>query len=367
MSYLIPPTPVYSSINYVPPVNMRTEWGHLFRPDHSYAKVKLGARQLRNVFVNHYGLVINNGLLVPGCAPNIGFGSYDEGFYYPHWRKAMEQNLVCRFGKSLIYKRLDDGRTYLIIHSPWFSYYFWLTECIPRLLMVKEYLKDLVLIYPESWSTLPFVNETLALFPELHIEVIPADVHLFATSLVMPEVKPWTTMFIADQVNDVRTLLFTALKSEGRKSQFGNRIFISRKSAARKKFVNENEAEETLTSLGFDPIVMENLSFFDQIATMREARDLITITGAGTINAIFMQTKGNLIDLPHRDYITLSQYKFHFFKLCNVLKINYSVFFLDRENNPNIDHYSKQNLYFDSDGITNHINTYLNQGNEYYE
>jgi capsular polysaccharide biosynthesis protein len=350
MGYLIAPKGFEREINYRPPVNMRPEWEHLFRPDHAYRKVKLGARLLRNVFVNHYGLVINNGLLVPGCAPNIGFGSYDDGFYFPHWKKAMEQMLVSRFGKSIESRHLDDDRTYLVIHSPWFSYYFWLTECLPRLLMVREHLHELVLIYPEQWDRFPFVTETLALFPELQVERVKQDVHLRVSKLVMPEVKPWTPMFMPDQIFQVRKLLFQAIDDQGMPSSptdVSKNVYISRKSAARRRFTNENGVEEMLADQGFEATRMEELDFFSQVRLMRDTRLLAGITGAGHINIMFMQQHGGFLDLTNKDYVTKSQYKFHYFKLCNLLEINYAVSFFEHENAPDADHYSNQNLIAD--------------------
>jgi hypothetical protein len=57
MGYLVAPKGFEREINYRPPVNMRPEWEHLFRPDHSYRKVKLGARLLRNVLMDRGGLL----------------------------------------------------------------------------------------------------------------------------------------------------------------------------------------------------------------------------------------------------------------------------------------------------------------------
>lgn len=347
-------------IDYKLPLNFQHEWAHLFKPDYKYKTVDLRVKELKNVFVNHYGLVIKNGLLVQGCAPNIGFApSYDESAYYKHWRKATEQWLVCKYGTSIPSIKLDDNTKYLVIHSPWFSYYFWITECLPRLLMVKDQLDELTLIYPESWKNITFVNETLDLFPQLKKIVIPTDTHLFIKSLVMPEVKPWTPMFIPELVFEVRELLFNVLESKNIQSPFGEKIYISRKKAARKKFTDEELAEKVLNSLGFDTVCMEEYSFFEQIAIMQKAKYLITITGAGTINTFFMPKNSHLIDLPHKDYITKSQYKFHFYKLCNILGISYSAIFLERENKPNIWHYSLQNLYFDEIKIKDYLQKIL--------
>lgn len=333
-------------LTYIKPLNYQEEWSHLFRDDFKYKSVNLKIRKLNNVFVNHYGLVFNYGFLVKGCAPNIGWSTYDQGHYYMHWRKAAEQQVVSRYGKSIRRKTLDSSKNYLLIHSPWFSYYFWITECLPRLLATREQHGKLTLIYPESWKHFSFVNETLALFPNLGVEVIEQDVHLIVPHLTMPEVKPWTPMFMPKEILEVRDVLIDMVTKSSISSPFGDRIYISRKNAPRKKFEDETVVEETLQSLGFDIVCMEDFSFKEQIAIMYKAREVIAITGAGTINALFMEPGGVLIDIPHRDYITKDQYKFHFYKMCNIVNVDYAVFFADRINDPQVDHYSKQNLIF---------------------
>jgi len=343
MSYLIPPKGFTQTIDHRPPVNMRPEWEHLFRPDHEYKKVRLGVRQLRNVFVNHYGLVIDNGLLVKGCAPNIGFGSYDEGFYLPHWRKAMEQMLVCRFGKSLPSKRLDDGRTYLLIHSPWFSYYFWLTECIPRLLMVREHLKDLVLIYPEGWTKLPFVNETLALFPELQREVVPTDVHLFVKDLVMPEVKPWTPMFIPDQVHATRELIIPSLIRKSQHLAYGKKICITRKGTFR-SFEHYSVIESVLQEIGYEMVSMEKLNFAQQVSLMNSATAALGISGAGHTNILFMSQGAFFLDITALINIKMKKYKLHFHKLANVIGVHYLLQFSENVPVESVPYYNQNVL-----------------------
>jgi capsular polysaccharide biosynthesis protein len=361
MSYLIEPKGFTRSINYRPPVNMQPEWEHLFRPDLAYKKVRLGVRQLRNVFVNHYGLVIDNGLLVKGCAPNIGFSSYDDGFYFPHWRKAMEQMLVCRFGKSLPSKRLDDGRTYLLIHSPWFSYYFWLTECIPRLMMVREHLRDLVLLYPQSWDEFPFINDTLGLFPELRIERIAKDVHLHVEHLVMPEVKPWTPMFIPEQIQQVRQLIFDAVDLKGVTPPYLGNIHLSRMDAKIKNFENREEVEMLLHQFGFQHVTMTGLSIFQQAAVMRVTEKTVSITGAGMSNFMFLSKDAQVLDVTNAGYLNHRKYKFHFWKLCCIVEASYQVLFCKYASDPSISLYAAQNLIADIPAMRAELETMAKQ------
>ena len=338
-------------LTYDLPMHMEPGWKHLFQPDFKYKEVSLGVRELNNCFVSHYGLVVKHGFLVAGCAPNLGFSSYDESVYFRHWRKASEQYYVSKYGKSLPSIKLDDTRRYLVIHSPWFSYYFWITECIPRLLKVKDDLSNLVLLYPEEWSKISFVNETLSEFKELEIQVIPRDYHVFVSRLVMPEVKPWTPMFIPELVYETRDFLLNSTQLTAKTSEFGDRIYISRLRAARRKFTDEARVSSFFKDYGYDSVVMEDYTFFEQIAIMQKATDVTAMTGAGLINLLLKKEGGTFIDLTNRDYIHKKQYKFHYYKLCNILNIRYGVCFFDRINDPQVDHYSNQNLLFTSENV----------------
>lgn len=341
MSYLIEPRSFSQRIDSRPPINMRPEWLHLFKPDEKYLGVKLGVRQLSNVFVNHYGLVIKNGLLVPGCAPNIGFSNYDEGFYFEHWRKAMEQMLVSRFGKSIPNIRLDDTRQYLVIHSPWFSYYFWMTECLPRLLSVKERLSELTLIYPERWDSFQFVVDTLKEFKELHVQRVKSDTHLFVKNLIMPEVKPWTPMFIPEHVHLVRDFLHHQMQPTASDSE---RVYLSRRKNKRRKMSDEAEVENLLTKYGFRIVDPDKLSLFEQIELMARSKSVVSITGAGLTNIMFMNKGSRFLDVTNREYLYRRKYKFHYWKLCNIVASGYLVQFCDHENDPTASNYTNQNL-----------------------
>jgi len=351
MSYLIAPKGFSGAIDYQMPKNVEPSWAHLFPEDRKYLSVELGVRELRNVFVNHYGLVINNGLLVRGCAPNIGADAYDHGFYFTHWKKAMEQMLVSRFGKSIPSRNLDDERKYLIVHSPWFSYYFWVTECIPRLLSVRDQLKDLVLIYPEGWDRFPFVKDTLSLFPELQVERIERDIHLRVRNLIMPEVKPWTPMFIPEQVLAVRNLILDAADARGVKSPVSGNIHLSRMDAPRKNFENSREVSAVLDEFGYHHITMTGRSIFDQAVIMRSADRLVSITGAGMSNFTFIKEKASILDVTNAGYLTNDKYKFHFWKLACILGAEYRVLFCPHANNPEVPRFSLQNLIVETDSL----------------
>jgi len=213
--------------------------------------------------------------------------------------------------------------------------------------MVKEQLKDLVLIYPENWKICAFVNETLDLFPELDKCIIPVDTHLFVKNLVMPEVKPWTPMVIPEQVLCVRELIFRVIQDKNILPPAGGNIYLSRKDAARKNFENEKEVGTLLKDFGYQDITMGDKTIFEQAAIMKHTKNLVSITGAGMANFIFINEGANILDLPHKAYLTTNHYKFHFWKIANLFNTNYFVQFCEHMNNPNIHAYSIQNIFAD--------------------
>jgi capsular polysaccharide biosynthesis protein len=224
------------------------------------------------------------------------------------------------------------------------------------LISVQAHHPELHLIYPEVWNEIPFVRESLSLFPKLRREVVPPHYHLKVPHLIMPEVKPWTPMFIPEQTTQVRSLLLNLANSIPATAR--KKVYISRKKAARKKFQDEAGAEAYFSDKGFDAVYMEELSFKEQIALARDAEEMIAITGAGTINALFMKPNSVLMDLTNTAYLKKKQYKFHYFKLCNILKIKYAVLFCQAENNPTLKHYSMQNLILNTQNF-DHLYTQI--------
>ncbi len=345
-------------VEYKQPLNFKEDWGHLFKPDNAYLNVKLKVRELKNVFVNHYGLVIKNGLLIKGCAPNIGHTKYDDdNFYYRHWRRGIEQFLVSKYGRSLPSIKLDDNKKYLVIHSPWFSYYFWLTECLPRLLMVQDQLDELVLIYPEGWKKISYVNDTLDLFPQLKRIEIPNDYHLFVKNLVMPEVKPWTPILIPEQVFQIREFLFS--KFDISTSEKERHIYISRSDAKYKKLINEEEVVNVIEKYNFETVTMSDRSLKSQIKLMHETKYVMSITGASMANLLFLPEGATLIDLTNSMYLTDRKYKFHFKKIMDILNGSYVVQFCEPKVDPKLLDIAMYDINVDTLQLEKNLNQYI--------
>lgn len=75
------------------------------------------------------------------------------------------------------------------------------------------------------------------------------------------------------------------------------RIFISRAKAARRRLVNEGDLWPLLAAHGFDRVHMEELTFADQAALMRETAVLLAPHGAGLTNMMFCPPGLHVIEI----------------------------------------------------------------------
>lgn len=326
-------------INFMPPKGDAIHHPRLFKRQQSHLKWKLRRRELKDVFVTHYGLVLNSyGLLHPTCAPNLKLGP-DNNYYLPHLWKAWLQYLGAKRGKSLRLLRLSPKKTYLLVFSPWFSNYFWITECLPRLLAFKDDFPYLTLLYPEYWKNYSYVNESLDLFPELEREVIPDDVHMVVPNLVFQDVKPFSNAFIPEQMQMVRELFQDWLQ----KGSSAEKILISR-AKARRQFVDNEQIESIFKEHGYQSVVYEDVSFRQQIELSSRASSLAGITGAGHVNALWMKEGGSFLDFTNEAYLKNRRYKFHFYDLACINQVQYTLFLCPHEGKPGVDHVGNQNL-----------------------
>ena len=65
------------------------------------------------------------------------------------------------------------------------------------------------------------------------------------------------------------------------------RLFISRRNAPKRRLVNEDELEQTLSLHGFEIIESDKLSFPDEVRLFSEAEAIVGPHGAGMTNALF--------------------------------------------------------------------------------
>ncbi|MDX2359896.1 MAG: glycosyltransferase family 61 protein [Crocinitomicaceae bacterium] len=313
------------------PENVDAKWRSKYAENAEYTYTIPRVRRLNRVFVSHEGIILKKGRLVNRCAFNIR-GKRDTNFRYTFWRKTFEQLLVCRYGKSLPSEKLNSG-DYTIVHTKWFNYAFWLNSSIPRLINLADngMLETTTLLLPEGISNIPFVVDTLSQF-NVKTKIIPAGKHLFIKNFILSETREWSTEFSGAEIFQLRAFLIPIAQKEAKNFQPpSDKLYLSRKKRGIRGIANEQELEELLCANGFKTIYFEDYSIWEQIILMNQAKQFISIHGAGCSNVMFMEKDTLFIELINAPYAEL-EYKFPFWKIASLSEVKYSPVFCQTEN-----------------------------------
>ena len=93
------------------------------------------------------------------------------------------------------------------------------------------------------------------------------------------------------------TLGATAAGNSRPQSAAGERIYISRRDAATRRVVNEDEVVDFLKSQGFEVVVAGKLPLSRQIAAFANAKVIVGPHGAGLSNMVFAPPGAKVIEL----------------------------------------------------------------------
>ena len=316
------------------PYNIGTKYFALYKAKSEYTCPHLGVKSYSNVFVSHEGLCLKNFQLLPFSSFNIN-SSYDAKHGWEFYRLVMEQYLVSTYGKSLQKIALDQTKTYGLIHTKWFNYSFWMTSSLVRLRMLYNTGQEFVLIYPEEWDQIPYVQVTLKAFSNLKIEKIPAGVHIQVPHLLLPEVRPFTACLNEQDIKGVSMQMQDFYHDEIQKvSGTPSKIFVNRKKASCRKITNESDVAGLLRQYGFVEIDFDDLSFVEQIAYVHNAQQVVMLHGAGMTNSMFAQPKTKVLELLH-EYTESRTYRFIYWFLTVQMQCDYYVQFCKTIDNHN--------------------------------
>jgi hypothetical protein len=95
-------------------------------------------------------------------------------------------------------------------------------------------------------------------------------------------------------------------------------IFISRRDATARPFLNAQELEDLMVELGYEIFVTGEMTLEQQIETFSQAKVVIGAHGAGLINAVFCQPGATLIEI-FPEYMLQP----HFWTAASIRNVNY--------------------------------------------
>jgi len=215
------------------------------------------------------------------------------------------RNVSPDFGKPfeehwlLTYKKIRPpislpGTTAVIATTLGAGYSHWLLEELPRLLALKPGDCETLIAH----AVHAYNREAFALH-RFSGKILPAkrEAHHSCEQLLVPSLGQLTP-------STVRALDEFTAPLRLPSSPFGERLYISREKAKRRRVVNETELWAELVAHGFVKLHLEDLTWTQQITAFRAAKVIVSPHGAGLANLAFCQRGTKVIELFHRSYVS---------------------------------------------------------------
>ena len=210
----------------------------------------------------------------------------------PDFGKPFAEHWLLTYKKIPPPRRLS-GRTAVIATTLGSGYSHWLLEELPRLLALPARdFETLIAHAGARWQ-----REAIAL-QGISANLINADRrdHYSCDELIVPglgELAPETIALLKDFVAPL----------ERTASSFGERLYISRVIAKRRRIINEPELWSALESRGFIKLRLEELTWPEQITAFRSAKTIVASHGAGLANLVFCKPGTRIVELFNRSYV----------------------------------------------------------------
>ncbi|HLA58615.1 MAG TPA: glycosyltransferase family 61 protein [Puia sp.] len=242
------------------------------------------------------------------------------GISFPYYKKRLRHHSIKGlFDIQRSWRNLILGKAlkpYVTIHDPWTSnYYHWMTQALPRLLMVLKKGISFTLLLPETHCT-EFHNKSLEVLGIENWTTFEVDKIYFK---VFNLVYPAHDIQIGDYNDDLMIELSLALKKGLRTKKERNYLFVHRVSKNVRRIVNEEEVLSTFLSWGFKIVNFETLSFDEQRIIAGEASIMAGVHGAGLTNMFFMEKGSKVLELMS----LLNGEQYYYFTLSNALGHDY--------------------------------------------
>ena len=306
------------------PKNLDIKHNHLFK-NRFYVFRSPRLIQLNNVFIlfnDYLGICYKNYKMISESMHGLWERRRIKEIYPTYYKLTTDTFLRSKYNNGVNVLNLDESKKYLHVHHG-FNYYHWLTETLYRLWLVRDQLAEYTGLLPEKFKNIGFVQDSLAMFPIGEILYIQKNTNIMAKKIDLVELKPYCDHYDPEQHKALGTMMSDAVTNKGYKIDFGEKVFISRKKAERRRIVNESEVERLLKTFGFSTVYFENYSFYEQVAIMKNVKFLVGTHGAGLTNMMFMQTKGKVLELHKKLENNQDLHSVVYWKLCDALKHDY--------------------------------------------
>lgn len=277
-----------------------------FEPHLNYNLLKPYIKTIRLGILLKSGTVLNWRLRpVKESLPwSLWASNYKITFWIGSILKALLSfNIKCKVGKvAIVFNNFSN------------NYFHWITEVLPKMYYLYYVDNKTVFLLPENYnqdyqlSTLKILGANFAFFKE--------DIIFFKKVTLFSGFSEYPGYYEPKTLLPVRSLLIKNYLTSEVACDF---VYVSRRKAARRKVLNEDEIQVILLNHNFKIFYLEELSFSQIVQLFRKAKVLISIHGAALTNMIFME-KGSIVFELMKEKVVVD--KCYFF-LANTLEMKY--------------------------------------------
>jgi hypothetical protein len=272
------------------PVNLRQDDSSLF--DHELERELPPAEllEMRGVRVSPDGFLYKGLKILPE--------SFAFPFNYDRWKaRSVVKFIVTNY--LLRRRRNVEGRALWITDDWGGGYFHWLADSLTRLYTIREEARSMTLLLPHLHTSLGFVMPSLAPFGVRDVRFIAPDETLACERLVVPMHTAPSGHYDEEILGGVRRLLLEAYGSRDGKDE-GERLYISRGRALKRRIANEEEVVRVVRGFGFRVVYAEDHTFEEQVEMASRARFFVSNHGAGLTNMLFVREGGRVLELRHQ-------------------------------------------------------------------
>lgn len=245
-----------------------------------------------------------------------------RGAPYKFSTKHLNNQILKQSGIGLIWQQKNSLVLYLKDNG--LSYYHLLTETIACLLKLKLRY-DLEVIIETSLKTRIPALESILNFYDIPVkdEVEYWQLEEFQLPSQLLSLRSIPNYPTKDQIMVLKAVNKQPIKGKIKSPKIY--IMRSKKDIKNGRIVdNELELIKLLNSIGVVAIELESMSFLDQYRLFKQADLVISISGAGLTNILYMHSHASVIEL-----IPKSEIKWQFMTISNFLNLNYFPIFID--------------------------------------
>jgi capsular polysaccharide biosynthesis protein len=242
------------------------------------------------VFVNHEALMFERGRIRP---ESFALALYAEHFRRPtRYVWFLFKNYCLRRGAD----RVDTG-LWVIDNLSACSYFHWIAESLPRLLLAERSFPDVTcLLLPRSFERDPYVPFTLQAFPNVKtVKWVDDNRNARVESLAfIPRPTP-SNAFVPQLVREVGARIRALVDPVEPKE----RIYLSR-AALRRGAINEDDVVRVLRQYDFRIVHIDPTRSHEQVTLSASAKTIAGVHGAALTNIMLMPPGGHVLELRHR-------------------------------------------------------------------